>query len=167
MPGPTVHGVRVEAVVPAWMLADGEYVGLGPGDAVRTGFALAVTATAGAGPDAGALEQNGERPGLTTVRGRTAVVGRTVLLCVGPWALALFTSGRLAPEVDLRVEGWLTVEPYLWLPDGELARTRPDGRLGWTVARVRAVGDAARVIPRLPDEADVDPDAAYVLDLTR
>ncbi|GLZ53934.1 hypothetical protein Acsp07_35510 [Actinomycetospora sp. NBRC 106378] len=164
-----MHGVQVEAVVPAWMLADGEYVGLGPGDPVRTGFALAVTAATGAGPypETGALEQNGDRPGLTTVRGRTAVVGRTVLLCVGSWALVLLTSGRVAPEVDLRVEGWLTVEPYLWLPDGELARTRPDGRLGWTVARVRAVDDAAHDIPRLPAEADVDPDAAYVLDLTR
>lgn len=160
-----MHPVRVEAVVPAWMLADGEYVGLAPGDPVRTGFALAVTATSAG--DADGLEQDSDRPGLTTVGGRTAAVGRTTVLTSGPWAFALFTSGRLPTDVGLRVEGWLTVEPYLWVPDGELARRRPDGRLGWTVGRVRAVGDTADDLERLPDEAGVDPDAAYVLDLTR
>ena len=160
-----MQGVRVEAVVPAWMLADGGYVGLAPGDPVRTGFALAVTATSPGG--AATFAQSGDRPGLTTVAGATAVVGRTTLLCSGPWALALFAAARVPPEVDLQVEGWLTVEPYLWLPDGELARTRPDGRLGWTVDRVRVVGDGADDLARLPAEGGVDPDAAYVLDLSR
>ncbi|WP_157647131.1 hypothetical protein [Actinomycetospora chiangmaiensis] len=157
--------MRVEAVVPAWMLADGEYVGLAPGDHVRTGFALAVTATSAGDTDR--FAQWTDRPGLTTVGGRSTTVGRTTVLCSGPWALALFTSGRLPKDVGLEVEGWLTVEPFLWVPDGELARTRPDGRLGWTVVRVRVVGDDATDLDRLPDEDGIDADAAYVLDLTR
>jgi hypothetical protein len=163
--GPTVHGVRVEAVVPAWMLADGEYVGLAPGDPVRTGFALAVTATSPG--DADTFDQAADRPGLTTVGGRTAAVGRSTVLVGGSWTLALLTSGRVPQGVGLVVEGWLTVEPFLWAPDGELARDRPEGRVGWTVARVRVVGDAAADLDRLPGETGVDPDAAYVLDLTR
>ncbi|WP_433803406.1 hypothetical protein [Actinomycetospora sp. CA-084318] len=157
--------MRVEAVVPAWMLADGEYVGLAPGDLVHTGFALAVTATGPGGSEG--LEQSGGRPGLTTADGRTEAVERTTVLRCGPWCLVLLAANRVPADADLQVEGWLTVEPFLWVPDGGLARACPEGRLGWTVARVRAVGGAAAELARLPGEADVDPDAAYVLDLTR
>ncbi|MCD2185720.1 hypothetical protein [Actinomycetospora soli] len=157
--------MRVEAVVPAWMLADGEYVGLATGDPVRTGFALAVTATGPGGTEA--LEQSGARPGLTTVGGRTEVVGHTTVLRSPPCCLVLLAAGRLPLDVGLHVEGWLTVEPFLWVPDGELARARPEGCVGWTVARVRVVGGSTEDLARLPDEAGVDPDAAYVLDLTR
>ncbi|MDL5158679.1 hypothetical protein [Actinomycetospora termitidis] len=158
--------MQVVAVVPAWMLADGEYVGLAVGDAVSTGFALQVTATV---PDgAGVLAQDADRPGLTTVGGRTVTVGRTTVLCCSPWVLALLASRRVDPDVDLSVEGWLTVEPYLWAPGSELADAEPEGRSDWTVTRLRAVGEeAAHDIDRLPAVDDVDPDAVYVVDLSR
>ena len=113
------------------------------------------------------FEQSGERPGLTTIAGRTEAVGATTVLRCPEWSVALLAAGRVPADVGLQVEGWLTVEPFLWVPDGELARDRPEGRVGWTGSRVRVVGDAAEDLDRLPGETGVDPDAAYVLDLTR
>lgn len=161
--------VQVVAVVPAWMLADGEYVGLGVGDRAVLGFALAVTAVhddlVGA-----ALTQSGEQPALTTLRGRTACPtdggrGPTVLHAAG-CSVVLFAGGRIPVDADLAVTGWLTAEPYLWAADGELARAVPEGRQEWTVRRVRAVDEGTRELDRLPDEADVDHETAYLLDLT-
>ncbi|MEJ2869157.1 hypothetical protein WCD74_15390 [Actinomycetospora sp. OC33-EN08] len=154
---------RVSAVVPAWMLGDGEYVGLGVGDRVRTGFALAVTSTQPGG--AARLDQAADRPGLTTVGGRTDAAGGTTILRCDVWVFVLLASGRVTPDAELSAEGWLTVEPYLWAAGGVLADAVPEGVADWTVARVRQVDDAARDLDRLPRAAAADPDAAYVLDL--
>ncbi|NMO93761.1 hypothetical protein [Actinomycetospora sp. TBRC 11914] len=169
--------MAVVAIVPAWMLADGEYVGLGVGEQVTTGLALAVTGTsasASAEPaDPPGLRQAGEQPGFTTARGRVECphdgdgVRAGTVLCAGTWAVVPFAATPLRPGEDVVVSGWLTAEPYLWAADGVLARAVPAGRADWRVARVSCVVDGAdpAEIGRLPDEATVDPDAAYLLEL--
>ncbi|HEY2191217.1 MAG TPA: hypothetical protein VGH76_02790 [Actinomycetospora sp.] len=169
--------VQVVAIVPAWMLADGEYVGLATGERVTTGLALAVTDTdadtaAGTAAAVG-LCQSEEQPGFTTVRGRVecprdgdgARVG--TVLCAGLWAVVPFAATPLRPGEDLVASGWLTAEPYLWAADSVLARAVPAGRQCWRVGRVRCVVDGGEpaTLDRLPDEISVDPDAAYLLDL--
>ena len=164
--------VQVVAVVPAWMLGDGEYVGLRVGDRAVLGFALAVTAVGPAPGDGSALVQDDDRPALTTVRGRTACptdadAGRgPVVLRAGGCTVVLFAAGRVPADDDLEVTGWLTAEPYLWVADGDLARAAPEGRRAWTVERVRSVDDGTRTLDRLPDGTDVDHDTAYLLDLS-
>jgi hypothetical protein len=169
----TVARVAVVAIVPAWMLADGEYVGLGVDDRVTTGLALAVTDTAAGLTDAAGLVHADEQPGSTTVRGRVECpedgdgTRAGAVLHAGPWAVVPFAASPLRPGEDLVVSGWLTAEPYLWAADGALARAVPAGRRGWRVERVRCVvdgGDPAE-LRRLPHEASVDPDAAYLLEL--
>jgi hypothetical protein len=168
--------MAVVVIVPAWMLGDGEYVGLAVGDHLTTGLALAVTdaAVAPPVPPAGdGLAQRGDRPGFTTLRGRVecprdgegARVG-TVLLA-GPWTVVPFAAPPLAPDEDVVASGWLTAEPYLWSAGSALARAVPGGRQEWRVARLRCVVDGGepQVVPRLPDEASVDHDAAYLMDL--
>ena len=165
--------MAVVVIVPAWMLGDGEYVGLGVGDHVTTGLALAVTATEVAPPAQVGLAQREDRPGFTTLRGRVecpcddegARVG-TVLLA-GPWTVVPFAAPPLAPAHDVAASGWLTAEPYLWSAGGVLASAVPGGRQEWRVAGLRCVVDGGepQVVPRLPDEASVDHDAAYLMDL--
>lgn len=165
--------VAVVVIVPAWMLGDGEYVGLAVGDHVTTGLALAVTHTAVAASAEAGLAQREDRPGFTTLRGRVecprdgegARVG-TVLLA-GPWTVVPFAAPPLGPGEDVVASGWLTAEPYLWSAGSALARAVPGGRQEWRVARLRCVVDGAgpQVVPRLPDEASVDHDAAYLMDL--
>ncbi len=166
--------MQVVAIVPAWMLADGAYVGVADGDRVTTGLALAVTGSAGTPPDVTGLTQGDEaQPGFTTLRGRVECVrdGEGVragtVLHAGGCAVVPFAATPLRPGEDVVVSGWLTAEPYLWAAGGVLARAVPEGRREWRVARVRCVveGDDPREIPRLPDEGSVDPDAAYLLDL--
>ena len=130
--------------MPAWMLADGEYVGLGVGERVTTGLALAVTGATVGVPTAVGLEQTGEPPAFTTL------------------------TGRVECPRDVVVSGWLTLEPYLWATGSALARAVPVGRQTWRVGGVRRVdeGDDPQTIERLPDEADVDQVAAYLLDLS-
>lgn len=169
----TVLRMAVVAIVPAWMLADGEYVGLGVGDPVTTGLALAVTDTSPGDAEPAGLQQSGDQPGFTTVRGRVECPedgdGGTAgtVLRAGAWALVPFAAIPLGVGKDLVASGWLTAEPYLWAPGGSLARAVPAGRQDWRVAQVRCVVDGAAPteIGRLPDAASVDPDAAYLLGL--
>lgn len=165
--------VAVVVIVPAWMLGDGEYVGLRVGEHVTTGLALAVTDTSTAPPAAPGLQQREDHPGFTTLRGRVecprdgdgARVG-TVLLA-GTWTVVPFAAVPLSPGEDVVASGWLTAEPYLWSAGSVLARAVPEGRREWRVARLRCVADGGepQVVPRLPDEASVDHDAAYLMDL--
>jgi hypothetical protein len=170
-------------IVPAWMLADGEYVGLGVGEHVTTGLALAITDTAitdtaitdtAVAPAAAVgMQQRDDRPGFTTLRGRVegprdgegARVG--TVLVAGGWTVVPFAAVPLRPDEDVAASGWLTAEPYLWSAGSVLARAVPGGRQEWRVARLRCVaeGRESHDIPRLPDEASVDHDAAYLMDL--
>ena len=165
--------VGVVVIVPAWMLGDGEYVGLGVGDRVTTGLALAVTDSAGAPLVEIGLAQREDRPGFTTLRGRVecprdgeGVRVGTVLLA-GSWTVVPYAAPPLRPDADVVASGWLTAEPYLWSMGSALARAVPGGRQEWRVARLRCVvdGGESQVVPRLPDEASVDHDAAYLMDL--
>jgi hypothetical protein len=162
----------VVAIVPAWMLADGEYVGLRVGERVTTGLALAVTDTS-SGPAAGAdLHQSGEQPGFTTVRGRVEYpcdgegVRAGAVLCAGRWAVVPLAATPLE-RGDLVASGWLTAEPYLWAANSVLSSAVPAGRQCWRVDRIRCVvdGEEPATIERLPDETSVDQEAAYLLDL--
>lgn len=169
----TVTPVAVVAIVPAWMLADGEYVGVGVGERVTSGLALAVTGTASGPVDAAELAQAGEQPGFTTMRGRVECpedgdgTRAGTVLHAGPWVVVPFAASPLPPGEDLVASGWLTAEPYLWAADGALTRAVPAGRRCWRVERVRCVVDGGEPadLRRLPDEASVDPDAAYLLEL--
>ena len=165
--------VAIVVIVPAWMLGDGEYAGLGVGEPVTTGLALAVTEAAVAPPAAPALQQRTDHPGFTTLRARVECphddddVRVGTVLRAGPWTVAPFAAAPLRPGEDVVASGWLTAEPYLWAAGSPLARAVPDGRQEWRVGRLRRVvdGGAPQEIPRLPDEAAVDPDAAYLMDL--
>jgi hypothetical protein len=165
--------MAVVVIVPAWMLGDGEYVGLRVGERVTTGLALAVTDTSSAPSAAADLEQRADRPGFTTLQGRVqaprdgdgARVG--TVLHAGSWTVVPFATPPLDPGDEVVAAGWLTAEPYLWAAGGVLARAVPEGRQEWRVARLRCVVDGGEPqdVPRLPDEASVDPDAAYLMDL--
>jgi hypothetical protein len=169
---PKMDRVGVVAIVPAWMLADGAYVGLGVGERVTTGLALAVTDSTLEQAEPG-LEQSAEQPGFTTLRGRVECpadaegsrVGTVV--AGGPWVVVPFVATPLPTGAQVAVSGWLTAEPYLWEADGALACAVPHGRREWRVTLVRRVGETGGPSPldRLPTEAGVDPDAAYLLDL--
>ncbi|MCD2195484.1 hypothetical protein LQ327_19120 [Actinomycetospora endophytica] len=166
--------MQVVAIVPAWMLADGAYVGLAVGQRVTTGLALAVIDATVAPAATVGLEQSDEQPGFTTVTGRVecpqdpdgARVG--TVLCSGAWAVVPFAASPLSAGECVVASGWLTAEPYLWAAGGALARAVPAGRQVWRVGQVRCVGDGddPHSIERLPEQADVDPDAAYLLELS-
>ena len=120
--------------MPAWMLADGEYVGLGVGERVTTGLALAVTGATVGVPAVVGLEQTGEPPAFTTLTGRVECprdadgTRAGTVLCAGPWAVVPFAATPLGAGEDVVVSGWLTLEPYLWATGSALARAVPVGR---------------------------------------
>lgn len=170
----TLMPVQVVAIVPAWMLADGAYVGLAVGRRVTTGLALAVIdATVSPSATVG-LAQAEDQPGYTTLTGRVECPQNPdgsragTVLRAGGWAVAPFEATPLAAGECLVVNGWLTAEPYLWAAGSALARAVPEGRQVWRVAQLRCVDEGAepRSIERLPDETGVDPDAAYLLGLS-
>ncbi|HEY2224408.1 hypothetical protein [Actinomycetospora sp.] len=165
--------MQVVAIVPAWMLADGAYVGLAVGQRVTTGLALAVIDATVAPSAAVGLEQSDDQPGFTTLTGRVECPQNAdgsragTVLCTGSWAVVPFAATPLSVGERVVASGWLTAEPYLWAAEGALAHAVPAGRQAWRVARVRRVEEADPCsIERLPDEADVDPDAAYLLELS-
>lgn len=166
--------VQVTTILPAWMLADGVYRGLTVGQSVTTGLALAVVDAEATLPSGIDIHQSDEQPGFTTFAGRVQcprnIDGSRVgtVLCTGAWAVVPFTATPLHEGRSIVAAGWLTAEPYLWADGSELARAVPSGRRRWRVTRIYSVGkdEPARSIERLPDQASVDPDAAYLLQLT-
>jgi hypothetical protein len=171
---PILAPVRVVAIVPAWMLEDGAYVGLAVGHQVTTGLALAVTNATVAPAARVGLEQSGAQPGFTTLTARVECPQNAdgsragTVLCTGTWAVVPFAATPLSAGECIVASGWLTAEPYLWAAGGVLARAVPAGRQAWRVLQVRRVGEGAdpHSIEHLPDKVDVDPDAAYLLELS-
>lgn len=166
--------VQVVAIVPAWMLADGVYVGLAVGERVTTGLALAVIdATVDPSAPVG-LDQTDDQPGYTTITARVECPQHAdgtragTVLCTGTLAVAPLAATPLNAGERLVASGWLTAEPYLWAAGGPLATAVPGGRREWLVVHARRVdeGSAPVEIDHLPDQADVDPDAAYLLELS-
>jgi hypothetical protein len=171
---PNLGVVQVVAIVPAWMLADGVYVGLAVGRRVTTGLALAVVDATVAPTPAVGLEQSADQPGFTTLTARVECPRNAdgskagTVLCCGSWAVVPLAATPLRAGEHVVASGWLTAEPYLWAAGGALAAAVPAGRREWRVAGVRRVdeGGDPLAIERLPEQADVDPDAAYLLELS-
>lgn len=162
-----VSAVRLVAVVPAWMLADGEYGDLAVGGTAEFGFALEPELIE-AGSGATDVDQIGGGVPVTRVSG-TAVV-------LSPEAPPVIDAGLVKPIVitdaqngdALSVRGRLVVEPALWATDGVLWPMVPDGVRLWALDRVRVLRQAVESdLAVVPSAADVAHDAIYLLDLSR
>ena len=133
--------MRVTAEVPAWMIADGEYGGVAVGRQHEFGFAL----------EPASIRARTRDRGLSQVDGSSAT-----------WA-----SGVIVKDSS-DVEGRLVVEPYLWVPDGMLWPTVPDGVRLWSVCGLSQLIDGAITsLDALPAVAAVDHDARYLVQLER
>lgn len=163
--------MEITAIVPAWMLDDGEYVGLAPGARVSTGFALEAASVARRSTTP-AIVQRGATTILTTVSGRVVRVpgpdGRAGATLLRSSDLDVFvsTSSALPDGIDAVATGFLTVEHGRWAANGRLAHLAPRGVLRWTVTGVRVTnGEGPQPLERFPEAGATEPDHAYLLDL--
>lgn len=162
-----VSSVRLVAVVPAWMLADGEYGDLAVGGRAEFGFAMELERV-DAGSGAVGIEQAGEPVPTTTVRGSviSASSGAPVVIDAGTVKpIVTATDASLHDAVSAR--GRLVVEPFLWATDGVLRPAVPDGVKLWSVDRIRAAAAEMTDLLMSPPATDVDHEAVYLLNLSR
>jgi hypothetical protein len=169
MSAPRLSSVRLVAVVPAWMFADGEYGDLAVGGQAEFGFALE-SERVDAGSAAMGIEQAGEPVPTTTVHGSviSASPNAPVVIDAGT-VKPIVTAADASPSEAVSARGRLVVEPFLWATDGVLWPTAPDGVRLWSVDRIRAVTGSADVTDLLvsPPVTDVDHEAVYLIDLSR
>ena len=164
---PKLSFVHVVAVLPAWMLADGEYADIAVGRTAEFGFALEPELVEFRSATPG-VQQDDECVPSTTVSG--------TLLLPSPEAPGVVDTGGLLPILvqqeratgrDLVARGRLVVEPFLWASDGVLWPLVPDGVRLWSVDRIRQVGTDVVELDAVPDATTVDHDSLYLLALNR
>jgi hypothetical protein len=162
-----VSAVHLVAVLPAWMLADGDFGELAVGGTAEFGFAVEPH-NIDLGSGVSGIDQVGEAVPTTTVSG--------IALAPAPEAPAVIDAGLLKPIVAtldasvwgaVSVRGRLVVEPHLWATDGVLWPLVPDGVRLWSVDRIRAVTAEVVDLSASPPVNAVDHDAVYLLDLSR
>lgn len=120
--------VHVVAMIPAWMLADGEYAGIALGQVAEFGFAVEPSSleTHDAAPG---VEQDGASPPVTTLSGVVVRGSPQVppVLDAGVLRPILRSADEATDGTGVVARGRLLVEPYLWSSDGALWPLMPEG----------------------------------------
>lgn len=163
----TLSSMYVVAALPAWMLADGEYGDIAVGRAAEFGFVLEadLVETRAA---AARLEQTGDGVPTTVASGPILAPSSEAPVVIDAGEVRPLLVGDEQPRIGTVVaRGRLVVEPFLWSSDGVLWPCLPDGVRVWSVHRIRRVGSDVIDLDAVPQAAEVDHDAIYLLDLDR
>ncbi|WP_433802550.1 hypothetical protein [Actinomycetospora sp. CA-084318] len=159
--------MHLVAVLPAWMLADGDFGGLVVGGTAEFGFAVE-PAHIDLGADMAGIVQVGDAVPTTTVSGTVLAPSPEAPLVIDAgWVKPIVTALDASHRGTISVRGRLVVEPQLWATDGVLWPLVPDGVRLWSVDRIRAVTAEVVDLAASPPVSAVDHDAVYLLDLNR
>ncbi|MCD2186636.1 hypothetical protein [Actinomycetospora soli] len=158
--------MHLVTVLPAWMIADGEYGDLAVGRAAEFGFALEPESVdVGAFPPG--FAQSGDRVPVTTISGSVLRPSSQTPTIVDAGTLMPVLHGAAPSGDGVLARGRLVVEPLLWSSDGVLWPLLPDGVRLWSVDRIREVATDSTDLDISPAVSEVDHDAVYLLDLSR